>query len=323
MEIPMWFGMKSHPESPATWGARAILAGDQFDLVHDRQSVESRGPEHATALMGWLAGNLDRARKEFQRLAVDGIGSTQETYTLVSDWIGTIEANCGASHGYVYLRAYLRPEGYAAVAAGTLRKGLDESGDGPVWTCDSPPPPIGSTIIVTNASWASVDGRMRVDHYAVEHEHLFVVGTLLSPTKAAKAQNGSATWNVMGREWRPDLALVPFGTLEVMGQAEFENISQIEDRDARRAAMRAWVKGADERRSKANVVEVYMVLLTIRGALAIDRSYGVIGQITLDAANTLIAASKVTSRWADYYYSTQYPEWIGEGVWIAHPDLEE
>jgi hypothetical protein len=90
----------------AAWGARLIFPDD---LLHDRQDITGEGEER-TALVTWLNGGaLRSALTEARRLA-DGYeltGSEERQVTLLDDEHGTIVANPRASHGYLYVAAWL------------------------------------------------------------------------------------------------------------------------------------------------------------------------------------------------------------------------
>lgn len=106
-DVKLAFGcVKALPEGTTTaWGARLIWPND---LVHDRQDLQ--GPE-ADKLKGWLNGG---ALREALEAAASGARrgwvkpSEDHTVTLHEDEDGIVVGNPQASHGYLYVAAWLK-----------------------------------------------------------------------------------------------------------------------------------------------------------------------------------------------------------------------
>lgn len=106
-DLKLAFGMNNIPADVTTaWGARLIWPND---LVHDRQDLS--GPTKGL-LAQWLNGGA-------LRVALDNAASLAGRYelkqsenrevTLYEDEAGVIKANPQASHGYLYVAAWLKP----------------------------------------------------------------------------------------------------------------------------------------------------------------------------------------------------------------------
>lgn len=93
------------------WGARAILNSGTVDLVHDRQSTIGTGPELDELLALLNSGVNARWIARVKELC-DGLemrGGKAEHFELYVDQDVTVVANTKASHGYLYIAAYLTP----------------------------------------------------------------------------------------------------------------------------------------------------------------------------------------------------------------------
>lgn len=115
------------PQAPAAWGARAILergagGGRQAGLLPDRQSMV--GPEELRiqlrdALNG---GALAAMQRQIARLYRKGEirDSEAREVVLYDDPEIRIIGNTNASHGYIYLVAYIKPAGWTPPPAPTI-----------------------------------------------------------------------------------------------------------------------------------------------------------------------------------------------------------
>jgi len=211
-----WWGLGPVEGAPATWGARAIDDGETFGLLGDRQSFDGE-KEHREALRTVLndMGVLKLAQEEFCRLK-DSLkirGDQDNLVTLYEDWFVKVEGNTNASHGYFYVRAYIKPGGYTVKRVPEWDpEGMPEGTA--VWSCDELPE-VGE-VIYSQTCWAAEDGLLTVLGYAVAADHLHVVCSVNNPVgQWGKQQadsierDGKVAWvNVMGREWRrPDGAV--------------------------------------------------------------------------------------------------------------------
>ena len=319
------FGLTPIENSPATWGARAIDDGKTFGLLPDRQSFDGE-QAHVDALLHVLnkMGVLKLAQAEFGRLKSTGEirGDVANLVTLYEDGFVKIEANTNASHGYVYVRGYIKPAGYTAKRVTAYRDDLPE--DEAVWSCDELPE-VGETIHATSADWASRDSKMVVLGYGVLCGHLHVIGYLPNPTEQwveQAARNLKETgrvshYNVMGREWARPM-VVAQGYCEITDSVAITKIMETEDRETRREAVRRFRKGRSSTRH-AHVTEVYMVLFRRgRDAMLVNRQYTPVGTMPVAEAKDLVARSVVGSVWEGYSLSN-VPNSTGTGVWIAYP----
>lgn len=217
-----WFGLRPDGDSRAIWGARAIdsmHASFRVDcglqdpdrgtlsLLPDRQSFEGDAADLAalTALLN-DCDILRRAQERWRELKAGGevSGSEASRKTLFEGPLIRVDANTNGSHGYVYLAAWLKP----AADLSELRRGLNEDGDAPVWSCDAAPPAVGDVVRLTSC-WATDDAepKMTVLGCTVEHAHLHVWGRLHNPRARWLDQCARGpwppVWNIMGREWIP------------------------------------------------------------------------------------------------------------------------
>lgn len=108
-DLKLGYGLRAGlPEGvTAAWGARWIYPND---LVPDRQDLKG---ENTELLKDWLnAGALNEARIEAARLAKSWqmFKDKDQTYVLVDDEVGTIIGNPQASHGYLYVAAWLKAD---------------------------------------------------------------------------------------------------------------------------------------------------------------------------------------------------------------------
>lgn len=317
-----WFGLPAVEDSPATWGARAIDDGRTFGLLGDRQSALGE-PEHRKALVTVLndMGVMAKCQERFGQMKSTGEirGDKANLVTLYEDWFVKVEANTNGSHGYVYLRAYIKPAGYTCERVKGYREDLPEGQA--VWSCDELPK-VGE--VVYSSSWTSEDNLHTVLGYTVEHGHLFVVAKVNKPTDKWKAQQATGLekegrvsyMSIMGREWaRPSIEAN--GYCEVADTATLDKIRDIEDRDVRRETLRRHVRTRSERHG--HITEVYMVLFRKdQGAMLVNRQYTPVGTLPVEEAKALVARSVVGSTWEDYSLSN-VPNSKGMAVWIAHP----
>jgi hypothetical protein len=113
MNNQIW-GLNAHPEdSPAYWGARAILTSGKnpIDFVPNRQSG---GGDLFSVLASLLndAGGLKIAQARVRALLDTWQMSSRESklFTLVDNDMMTMVANTNGSYGYLYISAWLKPE---------------------------------------------------------------------------------------------------------------------------------------------------------------------------------------------------------------------
>lgn len=317
-----WFGLPAVETSPATWGARAIDDGRTFGLLGDRQSMAGE-PEHLDALTSVLndMGVLAKCQETFGRMKAAGEvrGDRADLVTLYEDWFVKVEANTNGSHGYVYLRAFIKPEGYTCERVRTFSEDLPAGQV--VWSCDELPV-VGE--VVFSASWVSKDGLHTVLGYAVEHGHLLVICRVNNPTEKWQTQQAStmkhdgrvAYMNLMGQEWARPITEAN-GYSEAADAAALTKAQDIEDRDLRRDTMRQLVR--NRRNRYAHVREVYVVIFREgREALLVNRQYSPVGTMPVEEAKALVARSVVGSTWEDYSLS-DVPESKGMAIWLAYP----
>lgn len=101
------FGLRSADADPV-WGARWIWPDD---IVWDRTDLKASDEGRAADLKDWLnAGPLMGARLHAAELArTYQLGPRDDVdVTLYEDDRGTIVANPQASHGYLYVAAWLK-----------------------------------------------------------------------------------------------------------------------------------------------------------------------------------------------------------------------
>jgi hypothetical protein len=103
-----WGASRSVPEGVTTaWGARFIFPDD---LLFDRQGFA--GPD-TEPLMQWLNGGALQDARNMARELARGVGTLRpdedRTVTLHEDERGIIVGNPQASHGYLYVAAWLKP----------------------------------------------------------------------------------------------------------------------------------------------------------------------------------------------------------------------
>ena len=105
----------------AAWGARAIIEGAGFGLLHDRQSVWSADPEAKSALLAILNGphtgdgaiqaSMDAVKLLRQGGHICGPngegGDDAEEHLLYYDGEVKIVGNTNGSFGYLYIAAWL------------------------------------------------------------------------------------------------------------------------------------------------------------------------------------------------------------------------
>jgi hypothetical protein len=103
-DLRLAFGCtKALPDGTTTaWGARLIYPND---LVHDRQDL--KGPD-ADDLKAWLNGGPLRSALDAARSHRDLDPTKDVTVTLFEDEDGIIVGNPQASHGYLYVAAWLK-----------------------------------------------------------------------------------------------------------------------------------------------------------------------------------------------------------------------
>lgn len=96
----------------AAWGARTILEGKSFSILHDRQSWYG-DDVGVSKLRGILnSGALKVANEETMRLRASGEmrADKPKTFTLYEDGTVTIKGNTNGSCGYLYIIAYAEKE---------------------------------------------------------------------------------------------------------------------------------------------------------------------------------------------------------------------
>ena len=102
------FGLRTLPDGvTVAWGARLIWPDD---LLRDRQDMVGDETERER-LSKWLNGGaLGAALTEARRMAdaYELKGSEDRTVTLFEDEQGVVQANPQASHGYLYVAAWLK-----------------------------------------------------------------------------------------------------------------------------------------------------------------------------------------------------------------------
>lgn len=111
--------------SRAIWGARAIATdGESFDLVPGRASWYTEDVKARTALVNYLNnGVLDAAREKFAELKREhwDIHRTAKEYVLFEDDAVKVVGNTNASHGYLYLAAFIKPSDWTGKWVGDWR----------------------------------------------------------------------------------------------------------------------------------------------------------------------------------------------------------
>jgi hypothetical protein len=138
------YGLNAHPDdAPGWWGARAILAPRAFrpmDILPDRQSS---GGERFPLLMRLLNeyGGLSIAQARASALCNNFklVGKEQFERILLDTDLVKVVADTRASHGYVYISAWLKAETLDVSEA--------------KWTGAQPPPAPGTTI--STSVWGS------------------------------------------------------------------------------------------------------------------------------------------------------------------------
>lgn len=107
-DLKLAFGLREMPvEVTTAWGSRWIFPND---VLWDRQDLQ--GP-NADALKDWLNGGaLNKARIEARELVRrwEMFPSSDKTKVLYDDEHGTIVANPQASHGHLYVAAWLKAD---------------------------------------------------------------------------------------------------------------------------------------------------------------------------------------------------------------------
>jgi hypothetical protein len=108
-DLKLGFGCnKALPEGVGTaWGSRWIFPND---IVWDRQDLKG---SNAEALKGWLNGGaLNAARIEARELVRrwEMFPDSDKTLVLHEDDTGVIVGNPQASHGYLYVAAWLKAD---------------------------------------------------------------------------------------------------------------------------------------------------------------------------------------------------------------------
>lgn len=104
----------------AAWGARAIIEGEGYGLLPDRQSVWAADPESKAALIGILNGSDNdgaiKASMEAVKILRRGGhlcgpngegGDESEEHLLYYDGEVKIVGNTNGSYGYIYIAAWL------------------------------------------------------------------------------------------------------------------------------------------------------------------------------------------------------------------------
>ncbi len=111
------WGLDAPAGSPAVWGARAIDDRDTFGTLRDRQGIVG-DPGAVAALIDLLNnhGALAHAQKVWAVLKRQGEVQRDEgrRVVLIDHPVLRIEADTNASHGYVYVVAYLHVWGAMA-----------------------------------------------------------------------------------------------------------------------------------------------------------------------------------------------------------------
>ena len=102
--------MRNIPDDVTTaWGARWIWPND---FVHNRQDFTNTNTDERERLTAWLnRGAIRVARDNAAALARQGRLSPTEDREVVlyEDDAGVLKANPQASHGYLYVAAWLKP----------------------------------------------------------------------------------------------------------------------------------------------------------------------------------------------------------------------
>jgi hypothetical protein len=103
----------------AAWGARCIFPND---VVHDRTGFADTGDaeakrELAEYLRTTVKGTPFMALGELARDYVL-VGSRDEEHVIYEDDVAIVKANPQASHGYVYVVAYLKAHAPAVAPSG-------------------------------------------------------------------------------------------------------------------------------------------------------------------------------------------------------------
>ncbi len=108
----------------AAWGARAIVEGTGFGLLHDRQSIWSDDDAARQKLIAVLNGPgggdgaIHQAQEKVAALREAGTicgpngqgGDTPQEHVLYEDDAVKMVGNTNGSFGYLYITAWLKPE---------------------------------------------------------------------------------------------------------------------------------------------------------------------------------------------------------------------
>jgi hypothetical protein len=112
MAVSLAFGLNKELPAGATaaWGARWIFPND---MLPDRQDFAGMETPAGVKLKAWLNGvGIRKAKDMAERLDKQGSLYRDEnrTATLYEDLTGVIVGNPQASHGYLYVAAWLKEE---------------------------------------------------------------------------------------------------------------------------------------------------------------------------------------------------------------------
>lgn len=117
-ESRLQFGLNgAAPETAkAVWGARAIFNDGRYpymDILWDRQGWIGDGPARFALQQALNNGAIEAAQRRFKDLTRAGElkPSINELFELYNDGRCVIVGNPRASYGYLYLAAWLEPQG--------------------------------------------------------------------------------------------------------------------------------------------------------------------------------------------------------------------
>ena len=98
---------KESEKANTVWDARAIIEGESFSILHDRQSIRGNGKKIAGLLNG---GVLAAVRDKVTKLRKAGEIRADEAkeHVLYDDDELRVVGNTNASFGYLYLVGFIK-----------------------------------------------------------------------------------------------------------------------------------------------------------------------------------------------------------------------
>lgn len=111
LKAPAWGYRTTETDgSRAAWGARAILEGGSYSLLHDRQDAQVTDEKARKDLSKCMKRAMPKARKEADRLISMGEihPARAAEHVLFEDDGFKVMCNAKASHGYLYLVGFIK-----------------------------------------------------------------------------------------------------------------------------------------------------------------------------------------------------------------------